>query len=214
MKPDLREHGAQAPAYRIETERMVLRCWRPEDAPLLAASVARSVDHLLPWLPWAAAEPEELQAKIERLRTFRSLFDSGTDFIYGAFDLNEREVLGGTGLHLRQGEGSREIGYWTDVQHARRGLATELSAALVKVAFEVDGVRRVHINCDPLNVASAAIPRKLGFRHEGTLRRRAKNADGSYRDTMIWTLLDDEYAGSPSESAVITAYDVIGRRLL
>jgi RimJ/RimL family protein N-acetyltransferase len=193
---------------------MVLRCWEPKDAPLLATSVARSVDHLLPWMPWAAAEPEELQAKIERLRSFRAAFDSGTDFIYGAFDRDEKEVIGGTGLHLRQGAGSREIGYWIDVLHTRKGLATELSAALVKVAFEVDGVRRVHINCDPRNEASAAIPRKLGFVQEATLRARLKDYSGEYRDTLIWTLFADQYPGSPSASAGIAAFDAVGRRLV
>lgn len=214
METSHRDEGARAPAYRIETERMVLRCWEPRDAPLLAVAVGRSVDHLLPWLPWAAAEPEDLQVKVERLRGFRAAFDSGTDYIYGAFDRDESKVVGGTGLHLRQGAGSREIGYWIDVEHARQGLATELSAALVRVAFEVDGVRRVHINCDPMNEASAAVPRKLGFSHEATLRARMKNHAGELRDTLIWTLFADDYPASPSASAEIAAFDVIGRRLV
>jgi RimJ/RimL family protein N-acetyltransferase len=214
MTSSFREEGARAPAYRIETERLVLRCWEPKDAPLLAASVARSVDHLLPWLPWAAAEPEDLQTKIERLRSFRALFDTGKDFIYGAFDLQEKEVLGGTGLHMRVGEGAREIGYWIDREHAGQGLATELTAALVRVAFEVDDVRFVQINCDPFNTASAAIPAKLGFTHEATLRSRLKNHLGEYHDTQIWTIFADAYPASPSATCQVLAFDAIGRRLL
>jgi RimJ/RimL family protein N-acetyltransferase len=93
------------------------------------------------------------------------------------------------------------------------GYATEAAAALVKVAFEVDGVNRVEIHNDPENWRSAAIPRKLGFGHEGTLRQRRQFFD-EFRDTMIWTLFAEEYAGSPAASAEIEAYDAMGRRLL
>mgnify|MGYP006158626091 CR=1 FL=1 len=34
-------------------------------------------------------------------------------------------------------------------------------------------IDRVEIHCDPANVRSASVPRKLGFRHEATLHRRA-----------------------------------------
>ena len=45
----------------------------------------------------------------------------------------------------------------------RRGLATAASAALVQAAFGLPGVDRVEIVHDELNVASAGVPRKLGF---------------------------------------------------
>ncbi|MBY8988448.1 MAG: N-acetyltransferase, partial [Candidatus Lokiarchaeota archaeon] len=59
------------PAYRIESERLVIRCYNPNDALLLQKSIQESVEHLRPWLPWVKDEPEELKAKIERLRMFR-----------------------------------------------------------------------------------------------------------------------------------------------
>ena len=40
------------PAYRIETKRLVVRCYDPSDAPLLAESVTESLEHLRPWMPW------------------------------------------------------------------------------------------------------------------------------------------------------------------
>jgi RimJ/RimL family protein N-acetyltransferase len=122
--------------------------------------------------------------------------------------------LAGTGLHTRAGSGGREIGYWIHAAHVNQGLATEAAAALTKVAFVVDDVRRVEIHCDPANVRSLAVPRKLGFRHEATLRARTTTPDGRPRDTMIWTLLADEFAASPASTAEVEAFDVIGRRIL
>src|SRR5688500_1778869 len=106
------------PAYRIETPRLVLRCWQPADAPLLAAATAASVEHLRPWMPWIQQEPEELEAKVQRLRAFRARFDTDVDYVYAIFSPDEREVIGGTGLHPRIGEGGLEIGYWISAPHA------------------------------------------------------------------------------------------------
>lgn len=201
------------PAYRIETGRLVIRCWDPRDARVLERAVVESVEHLKPWMPWASEEPITLDARVDLLRRFRGNFDLGTDFIYGIFDREETQVLGGTGLHTRRGPQTREIGYWIHGQHINHGLATESSEALVKVAFEVDKVVRVEIRCDPGNRASAAIPQKLGFTREGLLRGDT-DFRGVQRDTEVWGLLSGEYADSPAARAEIRAYNALGQRLL
>jgi RimJ/RimL family protein N-acetyltransferase len=202
------------PAYRVRTRRLILRCWEPADAALLKAAIDASLEHLRPWMPWAEDEPDELQAKIELLRQWRGNFDLGQDFVYGVFSLDQRQVLGSSGLHTRVGEGAREIGYWIHVDHINQGLATEVAAALTKTAFEIDAVQRVELHCDPRNVRSAAVPRKLGFVHEATLRQRTLDSEGKRRDTMIWTLLTKEYAASLASKAEIEAFDAAERRIL
>ena len=202
------------PAYRILTRRLVLRCWQPADAPLLKAAIDASIEHLLPWMPWAKGEPTSVQAKIILIRRWRGEFDLGQDFVYGVFNRQETQVLGGTGLHTRLGFNAREIGYWIHVAAIGQGYATELSAALTKTAFEIEKVDRVEIHCDPKNVRSAAIPRKLGYTLEAILRQRSRDTDGNLRDSMIWSLLANEYRASPSVAAVIEAYDGAGRRIM
>lgn len=201
------------PAYRIVTPQLVLRCYNPSDAPLLATAITESIEHLLPWMPWAAAEPEPLQAKIERLRRFRAQFDLGQDFIYGIFNPQEKRLLGGTGLHPRIGNNALEIGYWIHKDFVGRGYATETAAALTKVAFEVNGVERVEIHCAVENLRSAAVPRKLGFHHEATLKNRSY-AHGRQCDQMVWTLFAKDYPSSPAAQLEIAAYDAAERRIL
>jgi RimJ/RimL family protein N-acetyltransferase len=184
------------------------------DASRVKESVDASLEHLRPWMPWAMAEPTDLSARIQWLRKSRGEFDLGTDFTYGIFDRDETMVIGGTGLHTRLGPQAREIGYWIRMDRAGQGLATEVAAALTRVAFEIDEVTRVEIRCDPRNTRSAAIPRKLGYQHEATLRRRILGSGGQPRDAMIWTLLSDEFPASPAASAQIEAYDVAGLRIL
>jgi hypothetical protein len=39
--------------YRIETDRLVIRCYQPSDAAMLLAAITESLDHLRPFMPWA-----------------------------------------------------------------------------------------------------------------------------------------------------------------
>jgi len=199
------------PAYRVETTRLVIRCWEPADAPLLKAAVDASLEHLAPWMHWAADEPTTIDAKIALIRRFRGMFDLGHDFTYAIFNREETQVLGGTGLHTRRGSHGREIGYWVRADRLNQGIATEAAGALTRVAFEVDNLDLVEIRCDPQNARSSAIPRKLGYLHEATLRRH--RVAGTMRDTMVWTLHAEDYPMSPAAHVDFAAFDVIGRRI-
>jgi RimJ/RimL family protein N-acetyltransferase len=200
------------PAYRIVTPRLCLRCWHPEDAAGLKAAVDASRDHLSPWMPWAQEETT-LQAHIDRLRKVRGQFDLGEDFVYGVFSRNESLVLGSSGLHTRVGKLAREIGYWIHVDHIGQGYATETSAALTKVAFEIEGMDRAEIHCDPANLASASIPKKLGYNHEATLHRRLHWSAENVVDSMVWTIFAKEYPQSPAAQLEIQAFDAAGREI-
>jgi len=199
--------------YRIETERLVIRCWDPKDAALMQTAIAESKGHLVPFMPWAADEPQTLEQKVELARRFRGMFDRGEDYVYGIFNKDESRVLGGTGLHTRPKGSALEIGYWLHKDFINQGLTTESTIALTKVAFELYHVEHMEIHCSVENHASAAIPRKLGYIHEAT-RRRLGYANGHTTDSMIWTLFADEYPNTLSASAKIHAFDVVGNSLL
>jgi RimJ/RimL family protein N-acetyltransferase len=201
------------PAYRIETKRLVVRCYNPSDAPLLAQSVTESLEHLRPWMPWVYNEPEPMEEKVQRLKRFRGMFDLGQDYVYGIFNPENTKLIGGTGLHTRLGESELEIGYWIHKDYINQGLVTESTAALIKVAFELMLIHRIEIHCDPENFASAAIPRKLGFTHEGTLRAKTRFLD-DWSDSMIWGLLEADYPASPSSKAEINVFDANGQPVL
>jgi RimJ/RimL family protein N-acetyltransferase len=200
------------PPYRIVTERLVIRCWEPRDAGLLKDAVDASLDHLRPWLPWAKDEPQTVEEKVELLRGFRGRFDLGQDFVYAIFNPDESEVVGGTGLHTRVGEDAFEIGYWISASRAGQGLATEATAALTRIAFELCDVDRIEIRVDPANETSRAIPRKLGYAEEATLRRRLQYPE--LRDVVLYTMFRDDFALSPAASLQLEAYGAGGTRLL
>ena len=201
--------AAQPPAYRIETERVVLRPWDPAEAAGIAALVGRNVPHLAPWMDWAQERPG-VDAQLEVIRSFRAKFDADEEYVYGVF-LDAGRPVGGTGLHPRVGPRAMEIGYWVDADHEGRGLVTEWVAALCRVGFAVHDLERIDIHCDPANTRSAAVPERLGFTLEAVLRRRLPGPDDTLRDTMVWTLFRDEADLSEAE---VRAFDALGRRLL
>jgi RimJ/RimL family protein N-acetyltransferase len=203
------------PPYRIETPRLVIRCWQPEDASLLEPAVSESLDDLRPWMPWAHEEPLGLDRRVDLLRGFRSQFDRGEDFIYGLFDTAENEVLGGTGLHTRVGDDALEIGYWIRSSAAGCGLATEASAAVTRAAFTHCAVDRVEIHVDPENARSIRIPQRLGFTREARLKRRLPPlvAGGPRHDAVVFSMFAEDWYRSKAAEVAITAFDSAGRPL-
>jgi RimJ/RimL family protein N-acetyltransferase len=190
-----------------------MRCWHPADAPLLKAAIDANIDHLVPWMPWIANEPEPLDQKVQRLRRYRAAFDRDEDYTYGLFNASESQVLGGTGLHTRRGANALEIGYWIHRDRLREGIATELSGVLTRVTFAFTDRDRVEIHCDPRNAASAGIPAKLGFTLEATRKRNFREPDGTWRDSQIWVLFRHEAEKAPLNDVPFVAYDAAGQRL-
>lgn len=207
-------NDAAPPAYRIATDRLVLRCWQPSDAPLLKEAIDSSLDHLRAWLPWAQEEPQTPAEKVALLRRFRGMFDLDQDFLYGIFARDESRVLGGTGLHTRVGVHAREIGYWIRADAEGQGYATEAVAALTRVGFEIEKLERIEIHCEPANERSAAVARRLGYELEATLRGRARDANGRPRDTTVFTMFADAYVSSPAAEISLAAFDAAGSPLL
>lgn len=206
--------AAPRPAYRVLSPRLELRCYEPGDAAALHAALGAGTAHLLPWLPWALLEPQTVEDKVALLRKFRSRYDADEDYVVGAFDRAAPGVLlGGSGIHLRVGVGAGEIGYWVRAGHERRGLATEMAAALTRVGFAVHGFHKMAVHCHADNVASARVPEKLGYRNEGRIRRSVPHADAAPGDRLVFGMLREEFAASPAARTPVEAFDVLGRPL-
>jgi RimJ/RimL family protein N-acetyltransferase len=173
---------------RIETERLVIRCWTEDDAPLLREAIDVSLDHLRQWMPWAMDEPSSIEQTRERLRGFKAKFVAGEDFTVGVFNAAESEVIGGSGLHPRIGAGGLEIGYWIRVDRTRMGFATEAARALTEAGLSAPGIERIEIQCDPENGGSRRVPEKLGYRLIATRPGDKESPTGEPRDTLVFEI--------------------------
>ena len=176
--------GTERPDEVIEHGPVTLRRYREDDLEALLGAVTESLDHLRPWMPWAACYTRESAAQYLD-GSIRSWAD-GTEYNYAI--LTGGALAGGIGLMARIGPGGLEIGYWVHRAYTRRGLATAASAALVEQAFRLPGVDRVEIVHDELNVPSGKIPRKLGFTEIGR-RPLDPPSPGGSSVGIVWRLL-------------------------
>ena len=172
------------------TERLLLRRLTPADEPAINAGITASLEHLRPWMPWASHEPLSAVDRLAVVATWEQEWRDGGDLICGVF-LGD-DYIGNIGLHRRGTADLLEIGYWVHVDHTGHGYITEASEALTNMAFEQPGIDRVEIHIDRANVASGAVPRRLGF----TLAREvAKEIDapGEIGVESQWAMTREEW---------------------
>ncbi len=172
---------------RIESERLVIRCWHPEDAPALKDAIDNSLGQLREWVPWAMDEPSSIHTLATRLGAMRDDFVAGRDWAYAVFESGESRLVGGAGLHPRGTTDHLEIGYWIRTDASGRGYATETAAALCEAAFVHTGVGRLEIHCDVENARSAAVAQRLGFVRDRQFRQEAPTRRGTHREPIVWT---------------------------
>ena len=190
------------PPERLAAGPLVLRRVEAGDAGDIAAAVGASLEHLRPWMPWATPEAADPRTQLVRVAEADELWETGTGFIYvmiardsgrgggpsepaGGRGDRDGEFVGTIGMHRRADDSAMEIGYWIASGKTRRGYATAAAGALTPVALELSATRRVEIHCDVANTASAAIPRKLGYRLD-RVEAHEREAPGERGRRMIW----------------------------
>jgi RimJ/RimL family protein N-acetyltransferase len=90
--------------------------------------------------------------------------------------------------------GRVEIGWtWIAPSHQRTALNTEAKLLQLTYAFDQLGATRVALKTDGRNLRSQAAIERLGGVREGALRRHMRMPDGFVRDTVYYSILDDEW---------------------
>ena len=172
----------------IETSRLLLRPYERVDAEQLGTAVSSAYEHLRPWMPWASPE-QSAEQSLKIIAGMQAEWAVRSDMTLGIFNRSSSELLGGTGLHRPDWDvRCFEIGYWIHPNHEGNGYVTEAARALTDYAFDVLCAERVEIKLDPMNARSRAVPNRLKFLHEGTLRRNVMGVDGSHRDSEIYAV--------------------------
>ena len=175
------------------TPRFELRPFRRRDVDTLIAAVGDSIDELERWLPW-------VHRRYGRADALRFIRDSAAAWIEGrAYDFAIRRPesanhhIGNISIWpTSRRERSGEVGYWIRSSETGIGIATEVAAAVLTVGFEEIGLHRVTLRIAVGNDPSERIAEKLGFVHEGLLRKEVLVA-GDWLDHTLWAMLEDEF---------------------
>ena len=146
------------------------------------------------WTPTAVRTPDDLRAYVERALDEQR---RGVSLPFVLRDGASGRAAGSTRYANVSARDRRvEIG-WTWVGRAwqRTALNTEAKYLLLRHAFETLGCVRVELKTDALNERSRAAIRRIGATEEGTLRRHTRTDSGRMRDTVYYSILDDEWPG-------------------
>ncbi|HTS70381.1 MAG TPA: GNAT family protein [Terriglobia bacterium] len=84
------------------------------------------------------------------------------------------------------------VGYWLGQDFQGKGLITGACRALVDYLFLELKLHRIEIRCATNNPKSCAVPKRLGFSKEGTLRQ-AQAFDDVYLDIEVYGLLAEDW---------------------
>ena len=178
------------PPRPIRTERLVLEPSSVAHVPALAMQVRVSVDHLLPWMPFASEE--RFEGTLEYISAAETAWLQGTGYSFAIVEADTATVVGHIGLrrtfnHPLEGN----IGYWVGAQAAGRGYMTEAAAAVVEFGFKTLGLLRVELRVHVDNRASQRVAEKVGMRREGRARGGtslgARRAEDAYLYGMLAT---------------------------
>jgi RimJ/RimL family protein N-acetyltransferase len=113
------------------------------------------------------------------------------------------EVVGTTSwLDIQRAHAGVEIGSTFYRPDARAGVVNPACKRLLLEAAFAAGAQRVQLKVDARNARSQAAVRKLGAVQEGVLRRNLKTWTGYWRDTVVFSILAEEW---PSVRAALDA---------
>jgi ribosomal-protein-serine acetyltransferase len=137
----------------------------------------------------------EFTNEVQDTKTFieKSLNRFASNNGYWAGIWHKGKIAGSIGyLYLDWGNNKTEIGYWLGKDFEGLGLATKACNILIEHAFSELQLNKVEINVATRNIRSKAIPERLGFTKEGTIRNY-EFLNGEYLDRIIYGLLKDEW---------------------
>ena len=167
-----------------------------EDAQALFDLTDQNRDYLRQWLNWV----DNIETLSDAQRYIRSCIDQfvkNNGFQTGIW---YRGTLSGIIGYQSVDWVNRSttLGYWVGASFQGKGLVTKACSALIDQAFREWRVNRVEIRCATGNDRSRAIPERLGFTQEGTLRGAEWLYD-HFTDLVVYGLLEDEWRGREGE---------------
>jgi ribosomal-protein-serine acetyltransferase len=163
-----------------------LRLLEERHAATVFALVDRDREYLREWLPWVDSTLRQ-EDTLSFIRASLEQFASNSGFAAGVW-WNE-QFVGVIGTHKIDWLNRKaELGYWLGKDFQGHGIVTDACrAAITHLLVEMD-LNRVVIQCATGNAKSCAIPRRLGFSLEGTMRE-GQLLNGRYEDLLLFAML-------------------------
>lgn len=182
----IRPSAVTLPGTQVRLEPLEL-----EHVAGLAAATAGD-EEVWRWLPSFPADEAELRAVVAAALAER---DAGTRFPFAVLEAGSGRVVGSSSyLDIDPVNERIEIGWtWLSRSVWRSAVNTEAKLLLLGYAFDDLGCERVALKTHHQNERSQAAIARLGAIREGTLRHHVRHRDGTWRDSVYYSILSAEW---------------------
>lgn len=174
----------------FETDRLLLRPFRPEDGPEVERLAGvREIAEMTLTVP----HPYPVGHAVEWIATHEPGFAAGEGAIFAVVRRSDGALVGAIGLDVVAAHRRAELGYWIGVPYWGRGFATEAAGEIVRYGFADLGLNRIHAAHFADNLRSRRVLLKLGFHPEGVAEQHDLRF-GRFRDVVWYGLTRDVYS--------------------
>lgn len=175
----------------LETERLILRGWRPEDLEdLYEYAKNPEVGPMAGWAPHSD--------RMQTLEALKAYMESGDVW---AIELRETgKVIGQLRMYPNEDKGNfiaRYISYALSADYWGHGYMTEAVKAVIKYAFEELEIDMLTVFHSPDNVRTKRVIEKCGFVYDVTIEKAYTDYDGKVSDHVCYYLMKSEYLKNP-----------------
>ncbi len=144
------------------------------------------------WIPTPVTTRDDMRMYV---MTALEEASRGSAMPFVIIDQKSSRVIGSTRYaNISKADRRVEIGWtWVTPSFQRSAANTETKLLLLTHAFESMGCVRVELKTDALNQQSRNAILRLGAKEEGIFRKHRLTSTGRWRDTVYYSILDDEW---------------------
>ena len=175
----------------VETERLILRQFQPED--LDAIHAYHQLEEVARFQFWSVRSRDELKDKLAEWTPMDGSEAANGKLCFACIRKSDNQLIGDLFLGITDREARQgEIGYSFNPEFHRQGYGTEAVSRLMTLGFDKMGMHRIVGRCDARNTASWALLEKLGLRREAHFREHAI-FKGAWDEEFYYAILEDEW---------------------
>jgi N-acetyltransferase len=165
---------------------------RREHAELFWDVAKNDLEDIFRWIPYSMKTQEDFDLLVEKAFSEQ---ERGESVVFATVERATGRAIGSTRfMNIDRANRRVEIGStWIAKPWQRTAVNTEAKYLMLRHAFETWGCARVELKTDALNEKSRNAILRIGAKEEGTLRRHVVTWTGRIRDSVYFSILDDEW---------------------
>lgn len=150
------------------------------------------LEDIFRWIPYSVKTREDFSLLVDKALSEQ---ERGESVAFATVDRSTGRAIGSTRfMNIDRANRRVEIGStWIAKPWQRTAVNTEAKYLMLRHAFESWGCARVELKTDALNERSRNAILRIGAKEEGTLRRHVVTWTGRIRDSVYFSILDDEW---------------------